>query len=139
MAVLRVNRGDVAAEAGILLKLGCHPRLVKYLGQCNDGEDTLLAMEYAPLGALSNLIEDIEDTITVAHRETMLQQICAGMEALAEAKLIHRDLALRNVLVFGYSDHDISKTSVKVSICLVCGSRTRGTLHYWGDTLGNHS
>lgn len=45
----------------------------------------------------------------------MLQQICSGMEALAAAGLIHRDLALRNVLVFGYDARDVSLTSVKVS------------------------
>jgi serine/threonine protein kinase len=122
VAVLRVNSGDVAAEADTLLRLGRHPRLVRYLGQCKDGHETLLTMEYAPMGALDQYIEDVEDTITVAHREAMLLQVCSGMEALADAHLIHRDLALRNILVFGYSADDVSKTSVKVRHCGRCGS-----------------
>lgn len=37
------------------------------------------------------------------------------MEALAETKLIHRDLASRNVLVFKYNPRDPTGTSVKVA------------------------
>ena len=37
------------------------------------------------------------------------------MEALAEAKLIHRDLATRNVLVFKYRAESPNDTSVKIA------------------------
>jgi serine/threonine protein kinase len=89
-------------------------------------------MEYAAMGALDQYIETIEDIITVAHREAILQQICAGMEALADARLIHRDLALRNILVFAFSADDVSKTSVKVylSLCAHCRCQCRG----WGSS-----
>ena len=46
VAVLRVLTTDVAAEAGTLLQLGQHPRLVRFFGQCEDGQDTLLVTEY---------------------------------------------------------------------------------------------
>ena len=45
----------------------------------------------------------------------MLQQICAGMEALAEEGIVHRDLALRNVLLFVFDAADVGSLSVKVS------------------------
>ena len=37
------------------------------------------------------------------------------MEALAGAKMVHRDLQTRNVLVFSYHSKAASKTSVKIS------------------------
>ena len=42
-------------------------------------------------------------------------QVASGMQALAAAKLVHRDLATRNVLVFGYSNGDATLTLVKVA------------------------
>ena len=45
----------------------------------------------------------------------MLQQTVAGMQALAAEGLIHRDLAIRNLLVFGFDAEDVKKTLVKVS------------------------
>jgi hypothetical protein len=45
VAVLRVRTSDVAAEVGVLLQLGLHPRLVRFFGQCEDGPDTLLVTE----------------------------------------------------------------------------------------------
>jgi hypothetical protein len=45
----------------------------------------------------------------------MLQQTVAGMQALASEGLFHRDLAIRNLLVFGFDPEDVSKTLVKVS------------------------
>ena len=103
--VLQVQSGDVAAEAKVLRRLGQHPRLVRFFGVCGaDATDgtTWLVVEYAKLGSLDKVLEEHEDAMTPAHRLAMLQQMCAGMEALAETKLIHRDLALRNVLVFRY-------------------------------------
>lgn len=116
VAVLQVHSGNVAAEVGVLLKLGQNqPRLVQFFGQCIEGTDTLLVMELAPMGSLDQALERIEGNMTRGHRVAMLQQVCSAMETLAAYKLIHRDLALRNVLLFGYDPVDVSKTSVKVS------------------------
>jgi serine/threonine protein kinase len=116
VAVLQVHLGNVAAEVRVLLKLGQNqPRLVQFFGQCIDGTDTLMVMELAPMGSLNQALESIEDAITPGHRVAMLQQVCSAMETLVTYKLIHRDLALRNVLLFGYDSADVSKTSVKVS------------------------
>jgi serine/threonine protein kinase len=87
---------------------------VQFFGQFSDGDYTLLVRELAPMGSLDTRLEEFEETITPQHRLTMLQQVCAGMEALADIKLIHRDLALRNILVFGYNPADVTATSVKV-------------------------
>ena len=115
VAVLKVRSDTLGAEIDILLKLGLHPRLIQFVGSCIEGNDTLLITEFAPLGDLLSKMEKIEDTITPGHQLAIAQQICSGMEALAQIGLIHRDLALRNVLLFAYNPQDITATSVKVS------------------------
>ena len=113
--MLKVRSDTLGAEIDILLKLGLHPRLIQFFGSCIEGNDTLLITEFAPLGDLLSKMEKIEDTITPGHQLAIAQQICSGMEALAQIGLIHRDLALRNVLLFAYDPQDVTATSVKVS------------------------
>ena len=60
-------------------------------------------------------LEDIEATLAPAHQLAIAQQICSGMEVLASHSLIHRDLALRNILLFAYDARNVSVTSVKVA------------------------
>ena len=85
--------GEVSAEAKVLLKLSKHPRLLQYIGMCVQGDDQLLITEFASRGSLKTALEDIEDDMTPAHQLSMLQQVCAGMEALAAEGIVHRDLA----------------------------------------------
>jgi len=53
--------------------------------------------------------------VTLAHSLAILQQVCAGMVALTNAGLVHRDLASRNVLVFRFDASDPTKVLVKIS------------------------
>ena len=115
VAVLEVREGDIAAEVKVLVRLARHPRLVRYIGVCPDGDKRYIVVELAAHGSLADAMEDIEDDLTPAHELVMLQQMCSGMEALAAEGLVHRDLALRNVLLFGFDREDVSAVSVKVS------------------------
>lgn len=119
VAVLKVRKGTAAAEAKVLLGLGRHPHLVRFLGLCNDGPDQLMVTEYAALGALDKLIERLDEeedeTIPFKHKHVMINQITSGMQAIAEKKMNHRDLTTRNILVFAFDAADVSKTLVKVS------------------------
>lgn len=89
VAVLKVRNGTAAAEAKVLLGLGRHPHLLRFLGLCNDGPDQLMVTEYAALGALDKLIERLDEeedeTIPFKHKHVMINQITSGMQALAEA------------------------------------------------------
>ena len=55
VAVLEMRKGDCATEVGMFLKLGRHPRLVCFFGQCVDGEDQLMATEFAVKVLLAHL------------------------------------------------------------------------------------
>lgn len=122
----------LAAEAQILLKLSHHPRLVRYIGMCNEREHPCVITEFAALGALSGVIESISPDMTPAHELAMLQQIASGMEMLAAEGMVHRDLALRNILLFAFDKHNVNITSVKVSdfglTIHVCGGNTHKTV-----------
>ena len=119
VAVLKVRDGAVTTEASVMLGLGRHPHLLRFLGLCKDGPDQLMVTEYAAMGALDKLIErldeEADETIPFQHKHAMLNQVASGMQALAAEKLIHRDLATRNILVFGYDADDVSQTVVKVA------------------------
>ena len=120
VAVLSMRAGTVESEARVFLKLGRHPRIVRFFGQCVDGDNQMLVMELAPRGSLDALMEDLadqgmEEALTAAHKLAMVQQICSGMEALEAEGILHRDLAARNVLVFGFDADDVSATSVKLT------------------------
>ena len=132
VAALEIQSGTWATEVDVLLKLGRHPRLVRFIGQCvEEGQKPILVTEFARHGSLAEAFmalqdkEDAEDPsavppspvegITLPHRIAMLQQICSGMEALAADGMVHGDLAARNVLLFSFDESNVSATSVKVS------------------------
>ena len=114
-AVLRIREESIETEVQTFLKLGRHPRLVRFLGQCTEGGDLLLLTEFAEMGSLSDAFEQLEGKLSPAHKRVIALQICQGMEHLAEMKFIHRDLAARNCLLFAFSEEDVRTTSVKVT------------------------
>jgi len=83
VAVLKMRRGDCSTEARMFLKLGRHPRLVLFFGQCVDGDDQLMVTEFAERGSLSDCFETWEDIITLPHIVAIMQQIAQGMEHLS--------------------------------------------------------
>eukprot|EP00041_Stephanoeca_diplocostata_P030351 m.917454 g.917454 ORF g.917454 m.917454 type:complete len:644 (-) comp23738_c0_seq66:1804-3735(-) len=116
VAVMELKDGSaVITEAKTLIKLSKHPRLLRYIGMCTERSPPCLLTEFAPFGALSEAVFKNQKSISPAHELTILQQICAGMEMLAHESVVHRDLALRNVLVFVLDPDNVAVTSVKVS------------------------
>jgi hypothetical protein len=62
VAVLKIRAGTCEAEAKMLLKLGRHPRLVKFFGQCLDNDEQMLVTEFVPRGSLSDALEEVRLT-----------------------------------------------------------------------------
>ena len=79
-----------------------------------DGQELLLT-ELAPYGSLDEYLERHEHEVTLAHKLVIMQQVCGGMVALTAAGLIHRDLAMRNVLVFAFDAALPGATVVKIT------------------------
>eukprot|EP00960_Hanusia_phi_P031412 749277-Hanusia_phi.AAC.5 len=115
VAVLKVRQGDGGTEAGVLLKLGRHPRLVQFLGHCMLEDSRLLVTEFAKFGSVCDALEGLRGKVQPVHQLVMMQQIAQGMQHLAEKGVVHRDLAARNVLLFEFDERDVRKTSVKVT------------------------
>ena len=124
-------------------RLGLHPNLVHYRGVCALRDETRIVTEFAPLSSLDVLLEDEAAsfrTLSLAHKLEalrqvcpnpspspspspkleVLRQVCEGMAALAIERLVHRDLALRNVLVFAYDRTNPRATLVKVTDFGLC-------------------
>eukprot|EP00961_Rhodomonas_salina_P062742 842350-Rhodomonas_salina.1 len=115
VAVLKMRKGSCETEARTLLKLGRHPRLVRFLGQCTDGDHELLVTEFAEYGSLSDAFNTLGAQMTLPHDIVIMQQISQGMEHLIAEGMFHRDLAARNVLLFTFRANDVRSTAVKVA------------------------
>mmetsp|Transcript_5876 Transcript_5876/g.14114 ORF Transcript_5876/g.14114 Transcript_5876/m.14114 type:complete len:765 (-) Transcript_5876:16-2310(-) len=125
VAILEFRSGTCETEAQILKKLGQHPHCCTFYGVADGAR--IIVNELAPLGNLSDVMEDHRDKLMrdsllakEMHLEAM-QQICSGMLAITNSTLIHRDLALRNVVVMMY---DLVTMRVKVKVTDFGLSRT---------------
>jgi len=86
-------------EAALLEKLS-HPNVVKYFGiHTTITGEQYIVMEYLPLGSLNDLLMKQKQNISNDQLIDMARQAATGMVYLESSKVIHRDLALRNILV----------------------------------------
>lgn len=58
-----------------------------------------IVMELLPLGSLDVVLRRTRTNMRIKAKIAICAQICQGMCQLAEEKVLHRDLATRNVLV----------------------------------------
>lgn len=120
VAVMKVASGTCDAEAAVLARLSKHASLLQFYGMGSDTEgNDYLVTELAPKkSSMSQMMEKFEEegqNLTFSVMMTIAHQICEGMEAVAAEGLIHRNLALRNVLCFHLDPADPALTDVKVA------------------------
>ncbi|EKX33564.1 hypothetical protein GUITHDRAFT_81277, partial [Guillardia theta CCMP2712] len=114
------RREELAKEVKGFKQLGEHPNLVRYLAISIEpmSGDYCMVTEFAPLGSLdvilANLAEDGE-TIDLLAQLQVARQICEGMLRLSLRKVVHGDLAARNVLVFRLDAQNHMDVSVKIA------------------------
>ena len=115
VAVLEFRKSPEACqhEANLLAELQPHVGFVRFFGW-SDVQPPLIVTELAPLGSLADAVQAISSRLSLAHELAILCQICDAMAFMASLEMIHRDLALRNTLLFELDAADATKTLVKL-------------------------
>eukprot|EP01118_Nematostelium_gracile_P010836 TRINITY_DN3790_c0_g1_i2.p1 TRINITY_DN3790_c0_g1~~TRINITY_DN3790_c0_g1_i2.p1 ORF type:complete len:477 (-),score=78.34 TRINITY_DN3790_c0_g1_i2:23-1453(-) len=100
VALKRVNQEhskNFEKETKILAKLS-HPHVLRYLGRFTDEKsDQYIVTEYASNGGLDDYLT--KNTVSLEEKMKILLDTAKGMSYLSEEKILHRDLACRNLLV----------------------------------------
>jgi len=96
-------------EAKILTKLR-HPNIVSYFGVTVIDDMDYLMMEFMPLGSVKEFVENKNYSLEVKDLLQMAIDACSGMIYIGSQGIIHRDLALRNLL----AKQEESKVVVKI-------------------------
>lgn len=118
------NKEKFMSEAVIMKNLD-HPHIVKLIGIIEE-EPTWIIMELYPHGELGHYLERNKSSLKVPTLVLYSLQICKAMAYLESINCVHRDIAVRNILVaspecvklgdFGLSryieDEDYYKASV---------------------------
>lgn len=76
-----------------------HPNLVSLLAFCQTPNQLMLVTPLIPLGCLLDFVRSNKSIIGSKNLLEWSKQIARGMAYLEECRMVHRDLALRNVLL----------------------------------------
>ncbi|XP_078685561.1 uncharacterized protein LOC144918568 [Branchiostoma floridae x Branchiostoma belcheri] len=101
-------RQALLRETCIMLLCGNHDNVLGLKGICFRDGPLQLVLEYAEHGSLLHLLwtlraeSKLNRTVLVNKRhifENMMVEVCCGLEHLATRRLVHRDIAARNILI----------------------------------------
>jgi hypothetical protein len=88
---------EFVGEAVLMAELKPHPQVVSFLGLCL--EPLCLVVEFLARGSLGVMLADRSIALPIARKLSFVRDIAAGMLHLSLEKVVHKDLAARNVLV----------------------------------------
>ncbi|XP_055943820.1 epidermal growth factor receptor-like [Argiope bruennichi] len=91
------NNKEILEEAYFMASVD-HPNLLKLLAVCMASQ-LMLVTQLMPLGCLLDYVRSNKDKIGSKPLLSWCAQIARGMAYLEELRMVHRDLALRNVLL----------------------------------------
>lgn len=84
-------------EAVLLLSLKPHPAIVQVLGISTDKNSIFVVMEFCDRGSLDKLME--KQKLTIEEKLHILHTVAAGIAHLHRERVVHRDIAARNILI----------------------------------------
>jgi len=79
--------------------------------------DLIVAQELSSLGSVRSVLQDadLEPMLTPQHRLFVAAQLAGAIRFLEEARIIHTDIACRNVLLFKLEEDAPERTSAKLT------------------------
>jgi serine/threonine protein kinase len=84
----------------LLYRAAIHPHVVRYLGIFTaEDNERYIVTEYLSKGSLAKLLQNLKSPLDVIDLLMITIQALAGLIYLEESEILHRDLALRNLLV----------------------------------------
>merc|ERR1719483_1856264 len=84
-------------ENELFKKVSMHPNVCRYYGVCECGADVFIVMDYYEHGSLHDVIK--KEAFTMTEKTLFCLDLAKGLWHLHCEKVLHGDLALRNVLV----------------------------------------
>jgi len=107
-----MKKRRVLESEAIMLRDLRHPNIVSYFGLFVDSNmNNYIVLEFLAFGSLDRLVQKNKKEIDSLMLIDMSAQIASGMMFLESKHIIHRDLALRNVLVGGQPPSYIIKVA----------------------------
>mmetsp|Transcript_27732 Transcript_27732/g.65887 ORF Transcript_27732/g.65887 Transcript_27732/m.65887 type:complete len:790 (-) Transcript_27732:520-2889(-) len=99
VAIVQMRSGGMQAEANIMRELGLHPNLIRFYRWARDhnGHEYMI-MELMSEGSLERKLR-AGHRFPLSDKLRICEQVCSAMCELANAGLLHCDLAARNVLI----------------------------------------
>jgi len=95
---------DLEVEVKTLLHMKPHPNLCQFLGFINEEDFMAIVYQFVPCG---NVIDCYRrNDLRLVEKYDILKQAAAGIHHLHEQNIVHRDIALRNILV-NYIGHSV--------------------------------
>jgi len=101
---------ELLEEARVLQSLR-HPNVVMFWGLFSANSANYIVIEYLALGSLHDLLLQSQDKIKMGNIIRMARDVAAGMSYIEQRKIVHRDVAARNLLVSGAHPNYIVKVS----------------------------
>ncbi|XP_057312170.1 uncharacterized protein LOC130653668 [Hydractinia symbiolongicarpus] len=97
----KMDRDDFLAEATVMKRLS-HPKLIQLYAICTRplDEPIYIILELMPKGSLDKYLKSGSgNTLTLRDLIDMAAQIANGLQYLENNRVVHRDIAARNILV----------------------------------------
>ena len=119
--LLKIDGARARKEASFYVDLTRHPHIVRtfgFVGRADNSDDSdsiMLLQECAREGSLYELLQDRRTVLEEKILIEIFLQIVEAMICLADNKVVHGDLACRNILVFHFDEIFPEKIVVKIT------------------------